>query len=385
MNRQRKARLGGRNPLMRWLVDPTTDIPEDAVPVLYGSLLAAPGTVIAAAMASLIVVGLAFLRTGDPRFGIFAAIEVALLLLRCRAIRRCANHFRAGTQPSIERSVALLLGWCALQGAMSFTIALTGDLPMIVIATAFIVGLVAPICARHYAAPRLAVVSVMLLDIPFKIGLALSGQPMLWILVPLGIPLFMSVRVLLRNFATLLAASLNSAEQNHRLASHDPLTGLRNRQGLAESLAQLIVAPDQRLALLCLDLDRFKPLNDQYGHAAGDAALVAVAERLRAIGGDTALIARLGGDEFLLAVSGLTPDQAQQLAERTAQAIAGRGYAIDGAGQVEVGVSIGYACFPEDATSVAQLRTRADDALYRAKRSGGVQRHRTRPPLDTAA
>ncbi|WP_082441987.1 MULTISPECIES: GGDEF domain-containing protein [unclassified Sphingomonas] len=375
MDHQRRARLGGDCGVLAWLVDPTTDIPRDARPLLYGALLAAPGVVVIGVLSSLLITVAAAIRTGLTQFWIFAAIDITLLLLRLRAVRRCQRHFRAGTLPTIDRSVLLTIGWCALQGIVAFAIGLTGDLPTIVITTAFILGLVAPICARNHTAPRLAVTLVLLCDVPFKIGLALSGHPILWILIPLSVPLLASVRVLLRNFTTILAASLNAAERNRLLAGHDPLTGLANRYDLDAQLARLTASPEHPLALLCLDLDRFKPINDRFGHAAGDAVLVGVAERLHAVAGEHALIVRLGGDEFLLALPGLSPGQAQSLAEGLARTISGSSYPIDSGETITVGVSIGYACFPDDATSLSVLRNRADDALYSAKRGGGVRRY----------
>ncbi len=385
MDHQRRARLSGDCKAVAWLVDPTTDIPLDARPLLYGALLAAPGVVIAGLLSSLLITVAAAIRTGLPQFWIFAAIDVALLLLRLRAVHRCQHHFRAGTLPTIDRSVLLTIAWCALQGIIAFAIGLTGDLAMIVIVTAFILGLVAPICARNHTAPRLAVTLVMLCDVPFKIGLALTGHPILWILIPLSLPLLASIRVLLRNFTTLLAESLNAAERSRLLAGHDPLTGLANRYDLDAQLARLTASPDRPLALLCLDLDRFKPINDRFGHAVGDAVLVGVAERLHAVAGEPALIVRLGGDEFLLAVPGLSPGQAHSLAERITDAVSGHDYALDCCGPIAVGVSIGYACFPDDATSIAALRTRADHALYAAKRAGGVRRYDPQAALTDAA
>lgn len=372
--------------MLAWLVDPTTDIPAETRPILLGSLLAAPGVVLAGALSGILIAIGAALHTGSPQFAVFAAIEIALMLLRLRAIQRSERHYRAGTLPTVDRSVLLTLGWCTLQGITAFAIALTGNLAMIVIATAFILGLVAPICARHHAAPRLAVLLVMLCDIPFKVGILFAGQPLLWMLLPLCLPLFASVRVLLRNFTTITAASFNAAEYNRFLAGHDALTGLANRYGLDERLALLTTGTDRSLALLCLDLDRFKPVNDLHGHAAGDAVLVTVADRLRDVAGEAALIVRLGGDEFMLAVPDQPPARVHDLAERVARAVSGRSYRIDGGERIELGVSLGYACFPEDASSVVHLRNHADAALYAAKRDGGgVRRHRAPAALTDAA
>ena len=380
MHHHLRARLGNNKPLIRWLFDPTTDVPIDSQPYLHGSLLAIPGVAIAGAAAGLLVAVTAALHTGQSKFWVLAGIGVAFLLLQLRAIRRCKRLVRAGTVPSVDLWIALMLGWCALQGLTAFAIGITGDLPMIVIATAFILGLVAPICTLHHSAPRLAVLLVMLCDLPFKLGLVLAGHPVLWILIPLSVPLFVSVRILLRNFAINLATSLKAAEDNRFLASHDPLTGLANRYGLDDQLQLMTSSPERTLTLLCLDLDRFKPINDRYGDATGDEVLVVVAERLRDVVGRQALIARMGGDEFLVAVRDLSPAAADDLANRLAGEIGGRPHILASGDRIGIGVSIGYACFPEDATNATALRSHADAALYIAKREGDVRRHAAGPP-----
>lgn len=379
-----RARLRSNRPSIRWLVDPTTDIPANSRPYLYGSLLAMPGVAITGALAGLMIAVTAALHTGRPEFWVFAAIGLAFLLIQLRLIRRCQRHIRAGREPSIDLSVVLTLGWGALQGSTAFVIGTTGDLPMIVIATAFILGLVAPICTLYHAAPRLAVSLVMLCDLPFKLGLALAGHAVLWTLIPLGIALFVSVRMLLRSFAINLATSLTAAEHNRFLARHDALTGLANRYGLDDQLQSLTASPERTLTLLCLDLDRFKPVNDRYGHATGDEVLVAVAQRLRHVVGQQALIARVGGDEFLVAVCDLPSAAAHDFANRVAHAIAGRDHALANGDRIRIGVSVGYACFPEDATNATTLRSHADAALYIAKRQGEVRRHAPAAPTGHA-
>lgn len=162
-----------------------------------------------------------------------------------------------------------------------------------------------------------------------------------------------------------------ATEKALHLAHHDPLTGLPNRALFRDRL-ELALAQAQRsgerLAVLCLDLDRFKEVNDTLGHPAGDAVLQRVGTRLQGSvrKGDTA--ARLGGDEFAIVQVGLAqPGGAANLAERLAELMAEDGTKN---GHPDVGVSVGVALFPEDGTDVDTLLTRADLALYRAKAEG---------------
>lgn len=372
---QRKARLAGDNAMLRWLADPVVAVPDAARPAVYAAALAAPKIVLIAALTSTTVSAAAAIRTGLVIFWIFPLLEMTVLSLRLHAIYRARRACRAGSLPAIEPSMRLSIVWCALQGVTAFAVALTGDMALIVIALAVILGLVAPICARNYAMPRLATLMVMLCDLPFKVGLALSGEPLLWLLLPMTVPLFVGVRALLGNFGRMLALSLNAAERNRHLAGHDQLTGLVNRHGLNEELVRMADTPDRSQALLCIDLDRFKPVNDRYGHAAGDNVLVQVAERLRQVTPEHGFIARLGGDEFMVAVGGLTPEDAGQFAERLHQALAVRSYRVDDTVRATIGASVGYACFPEDAATLDQLRHHADAALYAAKRSGRLRRY----------
>jgi diguanylate cyclase (GGDEF)-like protein/PAS domain S-box-containing protein len=164
------------------------------------------------------------------------------------------------------------------------------------------------------------------------------------------------------------------------MARHDPLTGLANRAILQEELRLALsqarpqttaAGADQgasppQFALLCLDLDHFKAVNDTLGHLAGDALLKQVAERLSASVRDADTVARFGGDEFAILQTGLADDDSvAMLASRIIATVAGS-YKIDGQ-EVNVGVSIGIAMAPQNGTDSEQIFRKADLALYRAK------------------
>ncbi len=160
-------------------------------------------------------------------------------------------------------------------------------------------------------------------------------------------------------------------ERIAQLARFDPLTGLANRNLFRDALEDVLgraVRGGRQCALLFIDLDRFKAVNDQLGHAAGDALLREVAARLRTAAGSGATVARLGGDEFAV----LLPDASQRRAEAVATGlVAGmaRPCVIEGQ-TVSVGVSIGYALGPADAATAETMLRSADLALYEVKSSG---------------
>lgn len=165
-----------------------------------------------------------------------------------------------------------------------------------------------------------------------------------------------------------LTARKRAELQVEHLAAHDALTGLPNRARFTTMLEGL-VRSGESFALFALDLDRFKAVNDLFGHAAGDAILCRVAALLRDVTREVDLVARIGGDEFLIIQRGIDDVRdAQMLAERV---LAAFGKEMDiTRDPMAVGVSIGVALFPADAGSAEALRHNADVALYRAKERG---------------
>ncbi len=166
--------------------------------------------------------------------------------------------------------------------------------------------------------------------------------------------------------------------REHFLAYHDPLTGLSNRALFLDMLEQSIANANRThlpLALLYVDIDGFKRINDALGHKAGDQLLIAVANRLRAAVRKTDIVARLGGDEMAilqtdLADTHITAKLAQKLLRVISQPFVLEGHKIDAA------VSIGIALYPDDAGNIEDLLNNADQAMYLAK-SSGRNCHRT--------
>ncbi|MBR0937571.1 EAL domain-containing protein [Bradyrhizobium jicamae] len=151
------------------------------------------------------------------------------------------------------------------------------------------------------------------------------------------------------------------------MAYHDGLTDLPNRAAFLQALAQMIEAcagTDEEFAVLCVDLDGLKEINDVFGHAMGDKVLIEVGQRLQAVarGG---VVARLSGDEFGLIIDGKQPAAGIALAEQAAEAL-GRDFAIDGK-SVRTGLTTGISVFPHNGSDAASLLANAGAALFRAK------------------
>ncbi len=156
------------------------------------------------------------------------------------------------------------------------------------------------------------------------------------------------------------------------MAHHDTLTGLPNRLLLQDRLSQVLAALPRGgapVAVHYLDLDRFKPVNDRYGHATGDDLLKAVADRLRHETRPTDTAARVGGDEFIVVQTGIrTPADAEVLARRLVEAMA-RDFVI-GEQTLHIGASIGVALAPNHGVEPEELIRLSDAALYEAKSAG---------------
>jgi diguanylate cyclase (GGDEF)-like protein/PAS domain S-box-containing protein len=167
------------------------------------------------------------------------------------------------------------------------------------------------------------------------------------------------------------------------MARHDPLTDLPNRAAFNEKLAAVFEHAETSgaaFAVLCVDLDRFKDVNDVFGHAVGDALLCEVAQRLRVAAG-SAFLARLGGDEFIVIEPiGPQPSTSKATAERLLRSVT-TDIEIR-AQQLRIGLSVGGAIYPADGKDAATLLANADAALYRAKAEGRFRRRAQR--IDSA-
>jgi len=175
--------------------------------------------------------------------------------------------------------------------------------------------------------------------------------------------------------AVLRDITAHKAEEDRyrTLALTDPLTGLANRILFQDRFAQAMKRSRRNrdhLALLMIDLDGFKAINDRHGHPAGDAVLREFALRVRSLVRQTDVLARLGGDEFALVQTDLRrPRDVAQVAERLL-ALIGEPFVVDGH-RILLGASIGIAVYPDDADGAQDLMQRADRALYAAKGAGG--------------
>jgi diguanylate cyclase (GGDEF)-like protein/PAS domain S-box-containing protein len=172
------------------------------------------------------------------------------------------------------------------------------------------------------------------------------------------------------------------------MAHHDGLTGLANRvmyqERLNQALRQATSGAGGGVAVLCIDLDLFKNVNDSFGHPMGDRLLTMVAGRMRGNVRSSDLVARLGGDEFAIVLAGeITPNDANDFALRLIHTLS-EPYDMDGI-EIVIGASIGIALSPGDGDNSEELMRNADMALYRAKNDGGGVHHFFEREMDLQA
>ncbi|MCH9643957.1 MAG: sensor domain-containing diguanylate cyclase [Gammaproteobacteria bacterium] len=178
-----------------------------------------------------------------------------------------------------------------------------------------------------------------------------------------------------RDISTLKKIQKELTETNQRLselAFFDSLTQLSNRKHFHDMLAREMSRAERHditLALLYIDLDSFKPVNDEHGHALGDKLLIKVGERLKSISRQEDFIARIGGDEFVMLISDIADvDGASTVAQKVIDVL-NRPFEIEHH-EIQIGASIGISFYPQHASSIEGFIKHADDAMYLAKKHG---------------
>ena len=184
------AHTPAANAFLRWLTNPGPSVPPHVHHMLLGELFTSPAAVAMGVLNAMLLSVVALWLQGGMIFAAFLAIDIALGAVRLLVIRRVATAASRNRPTPTDTYFATGLMWCGLQGAMAFQAMQTGIHPLQVLSATTVMGLIGPICARNYAAPRLALLLVCLCDFPFVAGGAMSGEPWLLVLI-LQTPLFL--------------------------------------------------------------------------------------------------------------------------------------------------------------------------------------------------
>ncbi|SAK43694.1 diguanylate cyclase [Caballeronia hypogeia] len=353
-----------------WLLHAGADIPRAIRVALVGSLF---GTLPIFAGGVLNTVAVAWVldrRHPSVPFDIWLALEVAVCLVRLVVLIVARKRAREGKSTLTDTYVLLAPLWGATVGYGALVCVLSGDWVAATLSFLSAAAMVGGICFRNFGAPRLVAVMIFLSLGPCCLGAVLSGEPTLWLTL-LQIPFYLfAMSAAAWRLNGMLVSTMKAEQENDRRARHDELTGLLNRAGLFQAVRSR--APEAahdtaHAALLYLDLDGFKAVNDAHGHEVGDTLLALAARRLRHLSGDGSLAARLGGDEFVI----VTPPHADPhvLADLLVRELS-KPFHVDGVAPLDIGVSIGIARFDHHHDELDGVLRDADNALYEAKRAG---------------
>lgn len=354
--------------LTGWLADPGKDVPDEIrialTARLFGTLPVFAGGVIN----TLVVSAVAAARLQTISFIVWAILEFAVGMARLAVLvvaRRAAAEHR---HTSTDLHVLLALCWSASVGFGVFISLLCGDWVMATLACLSAAAMVGGVCFRNFSAPRMATAMIALSLGPLLLGAAMAGQPLLYLVFLQG-PLYvfaMSLAAFKLN--SMLIATLSAERLSEYRATHDALTGLLNRAGLAAAFERLREDPNSGtgVALLFIDLDGFKQVNDTHGHLVGDRLLQRLAARLIDSLPEGGVAARIGGDEFVVLLPSVSAEETVALSERLGDALS-TSYHVEGAEAVRVGLSVGTAVSESAVVTLDELLARSDKALYAAK------------------
>ncbi|WDF71017.1 putative bifunctional diguanylate cyclase/phosphodiesterase [Novosphingobium sp. KACC 22771] len=349
--------------------------------ILVTTLYTQPSSLAIGALCGILTSATAAIESGNREITIAAWIMSAIALMRVASatvLPRWLAHRAHALEVIYELgafSYSIMAGMIA---ALTFFHPVPGPVRTLMVgnAIAYSVG----IAARNAGRPAIAIgqLALALLPVIFAAGVQqdLASRLLaftLFLVLPAMMSITLNVFRTLRDSIASAETSQRLAEKMQHLARTDIVTGLLNRAGLNHHLVERLVAiPDgNKLAILWLDLDRFKEINDTLGHQVGDRCLVEVAARLRRSAPVGAGIGRFGGDEFIIAFEAASDNEIQGVADTILTDIL-RPIRIDD-DRLEIGCSIGIAILPEHGTDLEAVLQGADLALNHAKLNGRKQ------------
>ena len=360
-----------RTPLLAWLLGSRGVDDPELKQRLIATIFTRVSSVVAASLCELIVGVTALLSRPRPLFVVWVMFSLGMLGARLLVLTWSNRRANQGRATPTSLAVVLSLAWMAVIGFGCLVCDLSGDTALQVLSNVCITAILGALIARNAATPRLAIAQLVIALSFICLGAWLAPQHWLRILL-LQAPLYaVGLGGVCHKVNHELVALHRAQRDNAALARQDALTGLPNRVRVAETLDAIVRDADQpsRFAVICMDLDGFKAVNDTLGHAAGDAVLIEAAHRVHQACADPLLVSRMGGDEFLVVLSEPRPGQAEVVARAIGQAIRAP-FRLSGAPSVRVDASFGVAYFPDDGLDADAVLVAADKALYAIKRSG---------------
>lgn len=368
---------GGRYSLprwrvMRWLTDVGPDVPADIRAALIAQLFGAVPIFAGGAINSVAIAAIIAYRLQTGLLVAWFVLELMICLARLAILVAAHRAIRLHRPTPTDLHLLLSMAWSLSLGLGAVASIGSGDWLVAMLASMSAAAMIGGICFRNFGAPRFAGTMILISLGPVVLYIAFLGEPMLYIMI-YQIPMYIAAMAgAAFRLNRMLITTMRAERENSHRAHHDALTGLLNRAGFLDALETKLAESsreDRPFALFFSDLDAFKPINDTFGHAAGDQVLKGVAERLRKAVPEGAAIARMGGDEFVALVDGVTAEQALAMGQRIVGEIAVP-YLLDGETRVSIGASVGIALSPDHGSQVDELLAVADAALYEVKSSG---------------
>ena len=365
---------------------------------LVESLYASPQSLVIGAVTSSAIVAIVALVSRTPSM-LACAVAIAIVAsIRVGDAVRPKRHAPPGSpttgrwarrQEFIYRAGAVC--YSALLGTFGMlTLVNSGNGVLQLLAVTTTIGYAAGIAGRNAGRPWIALAQLCFASLPLAAGLIVSLEP-LKIALAIVILLFVvaMMDITLQTYGVILKATVVSrekaalAEHHAAMARRDDLTGVANRTAFREQFEARLQAlgdADRRLAIHWMDLDRFKEINDSFGHLAGNALLAGVARRLDEAFAGAGIVARLGGDEFAVVCEIAEPEDALTTGRRIIDLVE---LPVQHNGRMlHIGASLGIAIAPADGRDADTLLKNADLALYRAKDSGRGQMCLYEPLMD---
>lgn len=359
----------------QWLVDPGRNVPPDIRVALLGGLFGSLPIFFGGIINTLLVAALITLRRPEPLFLLWLGLETLVCASRIVVLVSARRLALTGKPTPTDLYVVLALCWAGSVGYGTFISLTSGDWIAATLACLSAASMVGGICVRNFGAPRLSAAMVALSVGPCALAALFTQEPIFW-LVLVQVPLYMtSMSMASYRLNRMLVSTMLAERENERQARQDSLTGLLNRYGLFRALDQAVGRASQgaaEFAVLYLDLDGFKAVNDTYGHGTGDALLKQVSERLLALKPPGAEAGRIGGDEFVLLMRLEGDEDVRRFSDRIIDSVR-QPYDLQQGLPVFIGGSIGIALIPRHGADTAAVLHAADRALYLAKSAGKSQ------------
>lgn len=374
-DREAMRKVTRKGPLYRFLLGDLAGAPER---VRERMLETIPTTILSLTTYSLtllLICGTAVWITGGAPWA-WAWLAVSVALISWRALHPWLQMRQGRARPLVSIMVSSGLAMASFGFGCAMSIR-TGDITLTIIVLSGTMCVLAGVATRWAALPRPAIVTMVVSVLPPIYELVMLGGQGMMAAVVLGFTAASIGTFTAHNRQTLLS-SIYSGELLRRQAETDHLTGLANRAELMQRLEDAcdeLPGPDTRgrnFALLYVDLDGFKAINDTHGHAAGDEMLQRVAACLRQVAGPEATVARIGGDEFVVLLQDSDPLTARAVSDEIISAIS-RDHRMSDGRALRVGCSVGVSMAPDQGSDPEVLLARADAALYSVKSQGKGQ------------